>query len=133
MKPGLASRTEGPDDGRQTTDSDRGTGEGKGLTPKKRGDVQSVYFGLCWAFAAMWAFSSCYEWGLLSSCSAPASPCGGFSGCGTQAPGHVGSSSCGPQTQLPLGLGDLPRLGVEPVSPALTGGFLATGPPGTSQ
>ena len=29
----------------------------------------------------------------------------------------------------PLGTWDLPRLAIEPVSPALTGGFLTTGPP----
>ena len=33
------------------------------------------------------AFSSCSEWGLLSSCGTRASHCGGFSCCGAQAPG----------------------------------------------
>ena len=32
-----------------------------------------------------WAFSSCGEWGLLSSCSARPSHCGGFSCCRAQA------------------------------------------------
>ena len=38
-------------------------------------------------------FSSCSKWGLLLSCSAQASPGGGFS-CGAQALGHVGFSYC---------------------------------------
>ena len=44
-----------------------------------------------------------------------------------------GFSSCGTQAQLPFGLWDLPRLGIKPVSPALAGGFLTTGPPGKSK
>ena len=43
--------------------------------------------GLC----CMWAFSSCGEQGLLLTCSAQASLCGGFSCCGAWALGHVGS------------------------------------------
>ena len=35
--------------------------------------------GLC---CCAWAFSSFGKWGLLSSCNARASPCGGFSSCG---------------------------------------------------
>ena len=34
-----------------------------------------IYFWLCWLFIAVWAFSSCSEWGLLSSCSAQVSYC----------------------------------------------------------
>ena len=41
-----------------------------------------------------WAFSSCGEWGLISSCSALASHCGGFSCCRAQALGHRDFSSC---------------------------------------
>ena len=40
------------------------------------------------------AFSSCGEWGLLSSCGARTSHCGGFSCCGAQALGRAGFSSC---------------------------------------
>ena len=43
--------------------------------------------------AALWAFSSCGKQGLLSSCNAPASHCGGSSH-GAQALGHTGFSSC---------------------------------------
>ena len=40
------------------------------------------------------AFSSCGFWGLLSSCSAQAFHCGGFSCCRTWTLGHEGFSSC---------------------------------------
>ena len=65
-----------------------------------------------------------------------------FSCCGAQALGRAGFSSCEPRAlecwlsscgthvQLPHSLWDLPGLGMEPVSPALPGGFLATGSPG---
>ena len=39
-------------------------------------------------------------------------------------------SSCGSQAQLLRGMWDPPRPGLEPVSPALAGGFLTTAPPG---
>ena len=39
-------------------------------------------------------------------------------------------SSCGSWAQLLRGMWDLPRPGLEPVSPALAGGFLTTAPPG---
>ena len=39
-------------------------------------------------------------------------------------------SSCGSRAQLPRGMWDLPGPGIEPVSPALAGGFLTTAPPG---
>ena len=39
-------------------------------------------------------------------------------------------SSCGLQAQLLRGMWDLPRPGLEPVSPALAGGFSTTAPPG---
>ena len=44
-------------------------------------------------------FSSCNEQGLLSGCSAQASPCGGFSHRGAQALGFVGFSSCSSQAR----------------------------------
>ena len=43
---------------------------------------------------------------------------------------HAGFSSCGTQAQLPHGMWDLLRPGLEPVSPALAGRFLTTAPPG---
>ena len=39
-------------------------------------------------------------------------------------------SSCGAWAQLFHGMWDLPGPGIEPVSPALAGGFLTTAPPG---
>ena len=39
-------------------------------------------------------------------------------------------SSCGSLAQLLRGMWDLPRPGLEPVSPALAGRFSTTGPPG---
>ena len=39
-------------------------------------------------------------------------------------------SSCGSQAQLLRGMWDLPRPGLEPMSPALAGGFSTTAPPG---
>ena len=42
-------------------------------------------------------------------------------------------SSCGSRAQLLRGMWDLPRPGLEPVSPALAGGFSTTAPPGKPQ
>ena len=39
-------------------------------------------------------------------------------------------SSCGARAQLLRGMWDLPRPGLEPVSPALAGRFSTTAPPG---
>ena len=39
-------------------------------------------------------------------------------------------SSCGPRAQLLRGMWDLPRPGLEPVSPALAGRLSTTAPPG---
>ena len=36
-----------------------------------------IYFWLCWVFVAEWAFPSCGEWGLHSSCDVQASHCSG--------------------------------------------------------
>ena len=69
-----------------------------------------------------------------SRCGVRASHYRGFSCCGaqalgTQAGGHR-LSSCGAQGELPRGMWTLLRPGVEPVSPALAGGFSTTGLPG---
>ena len=85
---------------------------------------------------------SCAEWGLLSSCRVQASHCSGFSCCRTQALCCVGFcgcrscslehrlSSCGSWALLSQGVWNFPRAATEPVSPALTGGFFTTEPPG---
>ena len=83
-------------------------------------------------------FSSCCEWGLLTSCSLLASHHGGFTCCGAQGLGFVGFctcssralyhrfSSCGAWAQLLWGMWDPPGSEIEPISPALAGGFLHT-------
>ena len=78
--------------------------------------------------------------GATLCCSARASHCGGFSCCRARALGVRASvvvahrlSSCGARAQLLHGMWDLPRPGIEPVSPALAGRFLTTLPPGKSQ
>ena len=88
------------------------------------------------------AFSSCSELGLLSSCSVRADHCGGVSCRGAQPLAQVGFSSwhpqalehrlssCGAWAQLFRGMRDPPGKGMEPVSPALVGGFFASEPPG---
>ena len=55
----------------------------------------------------------------------------GLSSCGLQALERR-LSSCGARAQLLHGMWDLPGPGLEPVSPALAGGFLTTAPPGKS-
>ena len=96
------------------------------------------------------AFSSCGERGLLfiAVCRlliAVAFPCGAralgapasvavtrsFSSCGSWALERR-LSSCGTRTYLLRSMWDLPAPGLEPMSPALAGGFLTTMPPGKS-
>ena len=81
----------------------------------------------------------CCARGATLRCSARASHCDGFSCCGARALGARASvvvacrlSSCGTWAQLLCGMWDLPRPGLEPVSPALAGGFLTTVPQGKS-
>ena len=98
-----------------------------------------------------WAFSNCGKLGLLVAVRGLLI-CGGFS-CGrARALGTWASvvvalrlsscglralerrlSSCGAQASLLRGMWNLPGPGLEPVSPALAGGFLTTAPPGKSQ
>ena len=100
---------------------------------------------LCMGFLQLWRA------GATLRCGARASPCGGFSCCRAQALGAQASvvavrrlsscgsralerrlSICGTWAQLLHGMWDLPGPGIEPVSPALAGGFLTTVPPGKS-
>ena len=53
----------------------------------------------------------------------------GLSSCSSQALEHR-LSGCGSRAQLFRGMWDLPGPGLEPVSPALAGGFLTTAPQG---
>ena len=87
--------------------------------------------------------------GATLHCGVWASHCGGFSCCGAHALGARASvvvahglnscgsraverrlSSCGARALLLCGMWDLPRPGIEPVSPALAGRFLTTAPSG---
>ena len=61
----------------------------------------------------------------------PGSRHAGFSSCGLRALEHR-LSSCGAWAELLHSMWDLPRTGLEPVSPALAGRFLTTAPPGKS-
>ena len=79
-----------------------------------------------------WSFSSCGEWGLLSSCSAGLL-IEGFSCCEAQAPGAQpsvvavnGFSGFGSQAQLFYDMWNLPAPGIKPIPLALVGGFLST-------
>ena len=63
------------------------------------------------------------------SCGAQAPGLSGFSSCGSWTL-ECGFSSCGARAQLPQGLWDLPGPRVEPVFPALAGGFSTNEPPG---
>ena len=108
-----------------------------------------LFFGCAGSWLLWGLFSSCSEWGLLCSCGAQASRCGGVSYCWAWALGHTGSvvavwglNKCGSQALefrldscdtwalLLRGMWDLPRLGIEPWSPALTNGFFTTESPG---
>ena len=107
------------------------------------------YFWLRWVFfaarrlslvAASWGYSSlrCASFSLrwLLLLRSTGSRCVDFSSCGTWTRNcglralERRFSSCGAQAWLLHGMWDLPGPGLEPVSPALAGGFLTTVPPG---
>ena len=75
------------------------------------------------------AFSSCGEWGPLFI-----TVCGPLTIAASLVSEHRLQtrrlSSCGSRAQLLRGMWDLPRPGLEPVSPALAGRLLTTVPPG---
>ena len=58
-----------------------------------------VFFYCAGSLSLHEVFSGYGEWGLLCSCSTPASYCGGFSCCRVQVLGHSGFSSCSPWAQ----------------------------------
>ena len=66
-------------------------------------------FSCCWA----WAFSSCNEWVLLSSCGTQASHCGGFS-CAEHAPWGLGSGVMAHRLSCPVACGISPGQGPNP-------------------
>ena len=75
----------------------------------------SIHFWLPWVFTTAQTFSSCGE---------QASHCSGSSCCRARALELLGFSSCGSWASLSQDKWDLRRLGIEPMSPALAGGFL---------
>ena len=84
------------------------------------------------AFSSWWA-------GVTLHCGAQASPCSFFSCCRAQALGPgtsvvaaPGLSSCGARTSLLRVMWNLPKPGIEPMSPTLAGRFFSTAPPGKS-
>ena len=95
---------------------------------------------LCWVFVAVHGFSLVVSSRGCSSLRYTGSwwclllwstgfRCTGFSSCGLQALEHR-LNSCGARALLLRGMWDLPAPRIKPVSPALAGRFLSTGPPG---
>ena len=89
-----------------------------------------IYLWLCWVLVSVWGlFSSCGKRGpLFIAVRRPL----------TTAASLVAEhrlrtrrlSNCGSRAQLLCGMWDLPRPGLEPVSPALAGRLSTTAPPG---
>ena len=116
----------------------RGNGANQNLKKKKL----FIYFWLSWVFVAARGLSLVVVSGSYSSlrCAgfslrwllllwSMGSRHVGFSSCGSCTLEHR-LSSCGTRALLLCGMWDLPRQGIEPVSPALAGGFLTAAPPG---
>ena len=95
-----------------------------------RSFVKSFFIVCVWAVLGLHccvlAFSSCRDQGLLFIV-VRASPCDGFSCFGTQALGAWASVAVVQRLSCPVARWDLPRPGIEPVSPVLQGGLLTTG------
>ena len=104
--------------------------------------IYFIYFWLFWVFVAVRGLSLVVasgghsslrfmgfslRWPLLLR--STGSRRTGFRSCGSRALERR-LSSCGARAQLLRGMWNLPRPGIEPVSPALAGGFLTTAPPG---
>ena len=79
-------------------------------------------FSLQWLLL-LWSTGSRRAGSVVEAC--------GLSSCGSRALKHR-LSSCSTRAWLLRGVWDLPGPGLEPMSPALAGGFLTTEPPGKS-
>ena len=77
-------------------------------------------------YSSLLGAGSSLQWLLLWSTGCR---CSGFSSCGSPAR-ELWLSSCGSRAWLLHGMWNLPGLGIKPVSLALQGGLLTTGPPG---
>ena len=100
--------------------------------------IYYYYFRLCWVFIAAHGLSLVAASGGYSSLQARAPGtqasvvvARGLSSCGSQAL-ESRLSSCGARAYLLCSMWNLPGPGIEPVSPALAGGFLTTVPSGKS-
>ena len=98
------------------------------------------FFGCVGSLVLLAVFLQLQRAGATLRCGAVASHCGGFSCCGARAVGAQASvvvasglSSCGARVQLLHSMWDLPGPWIEPVTPALAGGFLTTAPSGKSR
>ena len=87
-------------------------------------------FGCAGSLLLHVGFPQLWQVGATLRCSVQPSYGSNFYYCGAQALGHVGFRSGGTRAQLLQDSWDFPGSGIEPVSPALQGGFLTTGPPG---
>ena len=85
----------------------------------------------CGVWAPHCSGFSCYGARALGAWASVVAACR-LSSCGTRAL-ECRLSSCGARVQLLHGMWDPPRPGIEPASPALSGGLLTTAPPGKSQ
>ena len=95
-----------------------------------------IYFWLCWVLVAVHGLliavaSLCCRARALGAW-ASVVVTRGLSSCGSRALERR-LSSCGARAWLLRDMWDLPRPGIEPVSPALAGGFSTTVPPGKPQ
>ena len=87
----------------------------------------SLFFWLCWVCAR--AFSSCgYRGPLFIVVHGPLTVAASLVVENRLQTRRL--SGCGSRAQLPCGMWDLPRPGLEPVSPVLAGRFSNTAPPG---
>ena len=98
-----------------------------------------MYFWLHWVFVAVHGLSLVAASGGYVLLWCVRFSLRGFSCCGARALGAQASvvvarglSSCGAWALSLRGMWDLPGPGIEPMSPALTGGFLTIVPPGKS-
>ena len=91
----------------------------------------SFSFDCAWSLLLPRLFSSCgQQVGISVHCSVGVSHCSGFSCCGAGTLWHSSFSSCSLQAWLLFGNWDLPKLGTEPLSPALAGRFFSIETPG---
>ena len=93
--------------------------------------LKLIKIWLHWVFAAFWGFSLVLRSGGYSLLQCLGISFSGFS-CRVQALGWAGLSSSGTWALLLWGMWDLPRPGIKLMSPALSGRFLSTVPPGKS-